>query len=87
MRFVIDEDFDNDILRGVHRCMPGLNVVRVQDIGLSGAKDPIILEWAATNQRGSTYARCQHDEETRIEPHSGWPSHARHLYRPPGLAD
>jgi hypothetical protein len=51
MRFVIDEDFDNDILRGVQRCIPGLNIVRVQDIGLSGANDSKVLEWAAKNQR------------------------------------
>jgi Domain of unknown function (DUF5615) len=47
IRFVIDEDFDNDILRGVLRRMPTLDIVRVQDVGLSGAEDPVILEWAA----------------------------------------
>jgi hypothetical protein len=51
IRFVIDEDFDNDILRGVLRRMPGLDIVRAQDVGLSGAKDPVILEWAAGQRR------------------------------------
>jgi len=47
LRFLVDEDFDNDILRGVLRKVPGLDIVRVQDVGLSGAKDPEVLEWAA----------------------------------------
>jgi hypothetical protein len=51
VRFVIDEDFDNDILRGALRRLPNLDIVRVQDVGLSGAKDPEILAWAADQQR------------------------------------
>jgi hypothetical protein len=46
-RFLVDEDFDNDILRGVLRKMPHMDVVRVQDVGLSGRDDPDVLEWAA----------------------------------------
>ena len=34
VRFVIDEDFDNDILRGVLRRLPNLDIVRAQDVGL-----------------------------------------------------
>lgn len=51
LRFLIDEDFDNDILRGVRRRMPDVNIVRVQDVGLSGMDDPGILEWAAQEGR------------------------------------
>jgi Domain of unknown function (DUF5615) len=51
VRFVIDEDFDNDILRGVLRRLPRLDIVRVQDVGLSGARDPAILAWAAEQSR------------------------------------
>jgi hypothetical protein len=51
LRFLVDEDFDNGILRGVIRKMPELDIVRVQDVGLSGAKDPEVLEWAAQNGR------------------------------------
>ena len=39
-----DENFDNDIVRGLLRRRPDIDVVRVQDVGLSGASDPIILE-------------------------------------------
>jgi hypothetical protein len=46
-RFVADGNFNNDIVRGVRRRNPGVDVVRVQDEGLSGADDPTILEWAA----------------------------------------
>lgn len=46
-----DEDFDNDIVRGLLRRQPGLNIVRVQDVGLSGADDPTVLDWAAREQR------------------------------------
>ena len=51
LRFVIDEDFDNDILRRVLRRLPELAIVRSQDVGLSGAKDPVILQWAAQEGR------------------------------------
>jgi len=46
-----DENFDNDIVRGLLRRRPDIDIVRVQDVGLSGASDPIILEWAAEQQR------------------------------------
>ena len=44
---VADEDFDNDILRALVRRVPEVDVVRVQDEGLSGADDRTILAWAA----------------------------------------
>jgi hypothetical protein len=46
-----DENFNNDIVRGLLRRKPELDVVRVQDAGLSGAEDPTILEWAAQEGR------------------------------------
>ena len=46
-----DESFNNDIVRGLLRRKPDLNVVRVQDAGLSGADDPTVLEWAAREGR------------------------------------
>lgn len=42
-----DENFNNDIFRGLLRRKPDLNIVRLQDVGLSGADDPAVLEWAA----------------------------------------
>jgi hypothetical protein len=46
-----DENFNNDIIRGVRRRLAGVDIVRVQDVQLSGADDPTVLEWAAENQR------------------------------------
>jgi Domain of unknown function (DUF5615) len=51
MRFLADENFNNQITRGVLRQRQNLNIVRVQDIGLSEADDPTVLEWAATQGR------------------------------------
>lgn len=48
---VADENFNNDIVRGLLRRKPDLDIVRIQDVGLSGAEDPIILEWAAQENR------------------------------------
>ena len=45
LRFLADEDFDNDILRGMLRRVPDLDIVRAQDAGLSGAIDPMVLAW------------------------------------------
>jgi len=48
---VADENFNNDIVRGLLRRKPDLDIVRVQDAGLSGADDPVVLEWAAQEGR------------------------------------
>jgi hypothetical protein len=34
-------------VRGLRRRKPDLDIVRVQDAGLSGANDPAVLAWAA----------------------------------------
>lgn len=51
MRWLADENFNNDIVRGLLRRKPEIDIVRVQDVGLSGADDPTVLEWAASEQR------------------------------------
>jgi hypothetical protein len=48
---VSDENFNNDLVRGLLRRNPDLDIVRVQDVGLRGAEDPLILEWAAQEGR------------------------------------
>lgn len=48
---VADENFNNDIMRGLLRRQPDLDILRIQDVGLSGADDPTILEWAAQQNR------------------------------------
>ena len=51
LRFAADENFNNDIVRGLRRRKPELDIVRVQEAGLSGAVDPDVLEWAAREGR------------------------------------
>jgi hypothetical protein len=51
IRLLADENFNNNIVRGVHLRDPDIDLVRVQDVGLSGANDPTVLEWAAGQQR------------------------------------
>lgn len=48
---VADENFNNAIVRGLIRINPDLDIVRVQDVGLSATDDPEILEWAANEDR------------------------------------
>lgn len=42
-----DEDVHGDIVAGLRRRQPLLDIVRVQDVGLRHTPDPTILEWAA----------------------------------------
>jgi len=51
LRLAADENFNGDILRGLLRRNPTLDIVRVQDVGLSGADDPSVLQWAADQGR------------------------------------
>jgi hypothetical protein len=48
---VADENFNNDILRGLLRRDPSLDIVRIQDVGLTHAPDHEVLEWAAQENR------------------------------------
>jgi hypothetical protein len=51
LQLAADENFNYDIVRGVLRRNPEVDIVRVQDAGLSGADDPTVLEWAARESR------------------------------------
>jgi hypothetical protein len=51
MRLAADENFQFQIVRGLRRRSPWLDIVRVQDAGLSGADDPAVLDWAAREGR------------------------------------
>ena len=48
---IADENFNNDIVRGMLRRKPDLDIVRVQDVGLANEDDRVILEWAAKEDR------------------------------------
>jgi hypothetical protein len=52
VRWLADECFDNDIIRGLCRRLPAFDIVRAQDIGeISGGDDEILLDWATRQQR------------------------------------
>jgi hypothetical protein len=51
VRWLADENLNKDIVRGLLRRKPGLDIVRVQDAGLSGMDDPSLLAWAAAHDR------------------------------------
>jgi Domain of unknown function (DUF5615) len=46
-----DENFNDDIIRGLFLRQPNLDLLRVQDVGFREVDDPAILAWAATNER------------------------------------
>jgi len=51
LRLAADENFNGDIVRGLLRQDPTLDIVRIQDVGLSGADDHSVLKWAADQGR------------------------------------
>lgn len=61
LRFVTDENFNNAILRGLLRQNSDIDIVRVQDVGLSGVDDPDILEWSAKKRKNITDTSCIND--------------------------
>ena len=77
LRLLADENFDNDIVRGVRRRRPELEILRAQDAGLTEVNDPDILSWAAQEQRAvlthdvTTMTRFAIDRIRRGEPMAG----------------
>lgn len=59
-RLLADENFNGYIVRGLLRRRPGLELVRVQDVGLAKTDDPAILAWAAVHD----YILVTHDRAT-----------------------
>jgi len=51
LRLLADENFNGDTVRGLLLRQPDLDILRVQDVGLSGAEDTDVLAWAAENDR------------------------------------
>lgn len=51
LRLLSDENFNEDIVRGLLLRRPDLDLRRVQEVGLEGAEDPTVLAWAAANDR------------------------------------
>lgn len=51
LAFLADENFHGAIVRGLLLRRPDLDVLRVQEVGLSGADDSMVLAWAAHEGR------------------------------------
>lgn len=62
LQFLADENFSGRIMRGLRRREPFLDIVRVQDLGLTGLSDPDLLEWAARHE----WVLLTHDVNTMI---------------------
>lgn len=60
LRLLIDQDFDQDILRGLLLRVPNLDAVTAYEVGLSAAPDPEALKWAANEGR----ILLTHDRQT-----------------------
>jgi len=60
LRFLADENLNAAIMRGLERNYPEIDIVRVQDLGLSGAGDVELLKWAASEKR----VLVTHDKRT-----------------------
>ncbi|MCF2147054.1 DUF5615 family PIN-like protein [Desmonostoc muscorum LEGE 12446] len=51
LKLPADQNFDNTVVRGIFRRNSEIDIVRVQDVRLSGKDDPTIQEWAAQEER------------------------------------
>ena len=51
LRLAADENFNNRIVRGLSRRSSDLDIIRIQDAGLTGADDPTVLAWCANEDR------------------------------------
>jgi Domain of unknown function (DUF5615) len=85
LALVADENFNNDILRGVRRRNLAVDIVRVQDVGLSGADDPTVLKWSAQAGRAllthdvTTMTRHAYDRVREGKPMPGVFEVGRHV--------
>lgn len=70
LRLLIDQDFNQRILRGLRQRMSELNAVTAYDVGLSAASDKELLSWAAKAGR----ALVTHDRRTM-------PDHAANIIK------
>ncbi len=77
LRLASDEDFNHRMVRGLRRKQPDLDIVRVQEAGLSGTPDPGVLEWAASENRlvlthdASTMTKYAYERTANNQPMPG----------------
>lgn len=51
LKLLADENFKEQIVNGLRRRLPGVDVTTVREAGLLGNEDPDVLEWAAREGR------------------------------------
>jgi hypothetical protein len=51
LRLLADENFNSNLVRGLLRRRPEVDIVRAQDVDLARTPDPDVLAWAAREQR------------------------------------
>jgi hypothetical protein len=51
LRLASDADVHGEIIRGLRRRLPEIDLVRVQDVLPQGTPDPVVLAWAAGENR------------------------------------
>jgi hypothetical protein len=61
IRLLADENFNDEILRGVRRRVPNADITRVQDTEMAAKPDPVILEWAVQH----SFILLSHDVNTK----------------------
>ena len=77
LRLLADENISYHIVRALQIREPAIDIVRVQDVGLAGTDDPVILEWAAQQARvlvthdASTMTRYAYDRVAAQQPMPG----------------
>lgn len=62
LRLLIDENINDRIVHGLKRRLPRVDFVKVKDVGLAGAADVELLQWAAQQNR----VIVSHDVQTMI---------------------
>ena len=78
IKLLVDENFNNAIIRSVRLRVPYVEIVRVQDTEISGKADPHVLDWAAANG----FVLLTHDINTM---RGLWYSRVERGLRVPGL--
>ena len=61
-RLAADHNFNDQIVSGLLRRLPDLDIVQVRHLGLAEATDPALLAWAAAERR----VLLSHDRKTLI---------------------
>lgn len=51
MKLLADENIKRQLVRGMQRRKPDLDIVQARDVALLGRDDPAVLEWAANEGR------------------------------------